>query len=266
MLPKSSAKKRSSGDKKKPRARTALGQGPGQGSGVGPGRPRTPARRPSSGQPAREAGSAPALAAFDGLSARRRDIYTEAARLFVTKGFAATSMADLADAVQITKAGLYHSITSKEDLLFTLISRAMDTFDRDVLHPVMQVSDPMERLRLALRLHIANVTCPDADGAHPMVRIAEQVSGLSPERQKHIAARKRIYLDLLTRTLGELAHQGRLASGLDTRICALSLIALILGINGWRRPGGRLTDEAISAQIQDMALRSVLRPSEFTSR
>lgn len=199
---------------------------------------------------------------LDSLTRKRREIYLEAARLFVAKGFAATSMSDLAEAVQLTKAGLYHSITSKEDLLFTLITNAMDDFDRQVLHPAMEVADPLSRLKITLRLHIANVTRLDDEGGNPMTRVADEVSGLSPARRRIIAKRKRRYVDFLSKTLDELVAEGRICEGLDSRVAALSLIMMILGINVWRRPGGPLTKEEIADQVHAMALRSVLKPSQ----
>lgn len=53
---------------------------------------------------------------------RREQIYVHAAQLFSTRGFAATSMANIAGAIGITKAGLYHFVASKEELLFRLMS------------------------------------------------------------------------------------------------------------------------------------------------
>lgn len=215
---------------------------------------------------AKKSRSKQATPTLDSLTRKRREIYLQAARLFVTKGFAATSMSDLAEAVQLTKAGLYHSITSKEDLLFTLITNAMDDFDRQVLHPAMEVSDPLSRLKIALRLHIANVTRVDEEGGNPMTSVADQVSGLSPERRRIIAKRKRRYVDFLSNTLDELAAQGRVCDGLDSRVAALSLTMMILGINAWRRPGGRLTKEEVGDRVHAMALQSVLKPSQYADR
>jgi TetR/AcrR family transcriptional regulator, cholesterol catabolism regulator len=192
------------------------------------------------------------------MTKKRREIYLQAARMFVANGFAATSMSDLAEAVNLTKAGLYHSISSKEDLLFTLISNAMDDFDEQVLEPAIEVADAFERLKVSLKLHIANITRLDEHDGNPMTRIADQVSGLSPERQDIVAQRKRRYLDMLSATLDEMAEKGQLRQGLDTRVAALSITMMIIGINSWRRPAGRLSKQEISDQVMTMALHSVV--------
>ena len=55
----------------------------------------------------------------DGLltfSPRKRQILEEAAKLIVKKGYAATSMNDIADQLGIRKASLYHHCKNKDDL------------------------------------------------------------------------------------------------------------------------------------------------------
>ena len=44
---------------------------------------------------------------------RQTQILETAARLFCEKGFDMASMGDIADAMRLTKAGLYHHIRSK---------------------------------------------------------------------------------------------------------------------------------------------------------
>ena len=68
-------------------------------------------------------------------SARAREIYVQASRLFVEKGYEGASMSDIAEAVKITKAGLYHFVKSKEDLLFTIVSFGMDELFDEVVNP-----------------------------------------------------------------------------------------------------------------------------------
>ena len=197
-----------------------------------------------------------------GPSRRQRQIYIEAARLFVEKGFGSTSMSDLAEAVQLTKAGLYHSISSKEDLLFTIIQYGMDAFDEQVLNPAIEIADPFSRLKVALRLHVLNVTRvqdPSGDAGNPLTLVVDQVHALSPDRRRIIAERKYRYVAFMRDTLNELRAQERLADGVDTTVAALTLSAMVLGIAKWRRPDGRLSVSEISEQIVAMAVSSVMR-------
>ncbi len=53
---------------------------------------------------------------------RTGQIYEAAASLFCEQGFGQSSMSDVAAAVDMTKAGVYHHISSKDDLLFGIMS------------------------------------------------------------------------------------------------------------------------------------------------
>ena len=74
--------------------------------------------------------------------ASNEQVFRAAARLMVQKGYGATSISDIAQAVGMTKAGLYHHITGKQDLLFQILIHAMDGMERDVIEPVKQVQGP----------------------------------------------------------------------------------------------------------------------------
>ena len=55
----------------------------------------------------------------------REDILEAAAQVFRQKGFHGASMNDIADAVDLKKASLYHHVTSKQEILFELLDRAL---------------------------------------------------------------------------------------------------------------------------------------------
>src|SRR5207247_2375299 len=58
----------------------------------------------------------------------------------------------------LTKAGLYHHIRSKEDLLYEIMSYGMDLFEQKVLNRVVTIDDPLDRIRATLRGHVLLVT------------------------------------------------------------------------------------------------------------
>src|SRR6202040_2688330 len=64
---------------------------------------------------------------------RAGHIYRVAAEIMCQKGFEATSMNDIADVVGLTKAGIYHYIRGKEDLLFQIMGFGMDMVYEDVI-------------------------------------------------------------------------------------------------------------------------------------
>jgi len=56
----------------------------------------------------------------------REDILDAAAQVFRQKGFHGASMADIAGAVKLQKASLYHHVSSKQEILLALLNRALE--------------------------------------------------------------------------------------------------------------------------------------------
>src|SRR5438552_8898301 len=84
----------------------------------------------------------------------RQEILRTAARLFQQQGYDATSMNDISAALKLSKGGLYHHFRSKNEILFHIMNHAMDLTEERVLAPVRKLSDPEQRLRALIRLHI----------------------------------------------------------------------------------------------------------------
>ena len=55
---------------------------------------------------------------------RLAEIYRAAAQIILRKGYDATSVNDIANALGMTKAGLYHYINGKKELLFDIMNSA----------------------------------------------------------------------------------------------------------------------------------------------
>ena len=64
---------------------------------------------------------------------RLREICRVAARVFYAKSYDGASMQDIAEAVGLTKAGLYHHVGSKDRLLFEIQNYGIDILDETVL-------------------------------------------------------------------------------------------------------------------------------------
>ena len=190
---------------------------------------------------------------------RRTQIYLAASKLFVEKGFDGTSMSDIAAAVKITKAGLYHFVESKEDLLNVIVSFGMDELHRDVIVPAREVDDPLDRLKLIIGNHLENVGRVSTDAGNPMTIISDETSGLSEANRLVIERRKREYFDFVRATLDALKADGRLATGINTTVATFSLLGMILWMARWRRPDGPLGLEEIISQITAMALGGLIR-------
>jgi AcrR family transcriptional regulator len=196
---------------------------------------------------------------------RREDradhIYRVAAEVMCQKGYEGTSMNDIADAVGLTKAGLYHYIRGKEDLLFQIMSYGMDMVDQDAIAPAKQTEDALERLRTIVSRHSKRVL--EVGGAVSI--LLDEMYALTPAHRRVIKARKRAYFDLVRETLEQLAAEGKLRDVSPT-VATFSLFGMVSWVSRWYRRDGKLTSEQVLTDFLEIALNSVLKDAATFSR
>ncbi len=186
---------------------------------------------------------------------RQAQIYETAARIFCEKGFDKASMGDISSALGLTKAGVYHHIRSKEDLLYEIMSYGMGLFEEKVLKRVMTIEDPLERLRATVRGHVLLVT---RDRPKEVTVILHESNALKGRARERINARKRRYVRFLKKTFREVAAKSA-ARRIDPAIAAFATLGMINWIYQWYRPAGRLSDEQLADGLTDLVLHGVLR-------
>ena len=185
---------------------------------------------------------------------RADQIYRVAAEIMCQKGYEATSMNDIADAVGLTKAGIYHYIRGKEHLLFEIMTYAMDMVDQDVMLPAREVADAEERLRTIVWRHSKRIL--EVGGA--VTILLDETSALTPAHRRIIRARKRGYLDLVRQTLEQLAAEGKLRNVSPT-VATFSLFGIIMWISRWYHKGGKISPEQAAKDVLEIALNGVLK-------
>jgi TetR/AcrR family transcriptional regulator, cholesterol catabolism regulator len=192
---------------------------------------------------------------------RRIEICRTAAQIFRDRGYDATSVSDIARALGITKAGLYHYFESKEALLFEITSYGLDRVRDEVILPARAVRDPEARLRQMVTRHALIAT----QGRGAIAQIVDEVRALPPPARKRVEERMRAYVDLVRETLVELRSAGRLRD-VDPTVATFSVIGTILWLPRWFRQNGRLSQEQVANQIADVVLGGVLRSRPTVKR
>jgi TetR/AcrR family transcriptional regulator, cholesterol catabolism regulator len=83
------------------------------------------------------------------------EILTAAISLFSSKGYLQTSMADIANAVQLTKGGLYHYVDKKIHILLLLHNQMTDAFHTMFRDISIDSSDPKVKIAKCIKAHIS---------------------------------------------------------------------------------------------------------------
>src|SRR3954462_1921651 len=126
----------------------------------------------------------------EGSPFTRNRVFEVAAEVFHRKGYDNTSMSDVAEAAGLTKAGLYHHISSKESLLYTVLDYGLDLTESYVVAPLKLISDPVERLKTMIDLHLRLVL---EQRNLEVTGLLHECRTLSRFDKKRVNARKKAY-------------------------------------------------------------------------
>lgn len=181
------------------------------------------------------------------------EIFDAAASLFKRKGFHATSMQEIADAVGMRKGSLYYHISSKEELLFRISFEAIHAITEQLEEIVAAPLSPSEKLRVAIENHVETL-CDKLDLISVFLR---ESSTLTAEQQAQILAYRRRYEDLFKGILREGIEAGEFRT-VDISTVTNALLGMLNWMHQWYRPDGRLKPKAIAEIFADLALHGIL--------
>jgi len=184
----------------------------------------------------------------------REEILSAAAQIFSQKGFHATSMQDIAEAVNLQKASLYHHVSSKQEILVDVLDQALDLFIDNMQAVMSQCLPPDEMLRQAMHVYMVTIL-KQRDLAS--VLLLEHRS-LEPElHTRHIPRRDRF--ERLWRDLIQQGLEAGCYHEVEPAMTARAVLGVMNWVITWYNPQGQLTPEQISRQYADLFLNGLLR-------
>jgi TetR/AcrR family transcriptional regulator, cholesterol catabolism regulator len=189
---------------------------------------------------------------------RLREICRVAARVFYEKGYTGASMQEIAEAVGLTKAGLYHHIGSKDRLLFEIMNYGMDILKETVLDRVAEIQDPRRRLRETIAGHIDLIV--RARDLEITVILHENRSLQGVWREK-INARKRQYIIFLENLITEVQKNSSAAPVISPKVAAFALLGMINWLYQWYDIQGPIAERELAQAYTDFFLRGLLGAS-----
>jgi AcrR family transcriptional regulator len=161
---------------------------------------------------------------------RLPQVLDAAAGLFRSKGYASTSMRDIAAAVGMLPGSLYYHFPSKEELLVAVYRTGVERVASAVRAAVAEVDGPWERLEAGCRAHLAALL-GGSDFAQVVIRI---FPGDAPGVEDRLAELREGY----ERQFRELVEALPLAADADPRLVRLFLLGALNWAQFWYRPGG----------------------------
>jgi AcrR family transcriptional regulator len=148
--------------------------------------------------------------------------------LILKRGYDNTPMSVIAKTLGMTKAGIYHHIETKEDLLYAIHRRAIDQMLLPVIERADLVPEPEAKLRLFL-FEYAHLMTRD-----PAARVLiNEAHRLSPERFGEIRGVWRRGYHLVSDSIAALQETGRCRNDIDPGHAAFAALGMCSWILYW---------------------------------
>ena len=166
-------------------------------------------------------------------SLRIQKIIDTAVDLFHKKGYRATTLDDVAKELGVTKAALYHYVSSKENLLSIIYIQALENIFRNTDKISGMDLPPNEKLRLIIRNHVKDIIIQSLS----MLSVFFSEENQLPEKDfRKIQEEKKKYNRILEKIIEEGISQGLFRKA-DPRLQAYGILGMCNWVYKWYKPG-----------------------------
>ncbi len=180
---------------------------------------------------------------------KRESIVAAAVDIFYHKGYAKTTLEEVADAIRVTKPFIYSHFKSKHDLLAEICSRAL-IFSHEALNRATALKGtPTDKLEAIARDFMRSLLTHQA---HSVIYSREEKE-LEPEVSEAINEMRRDFDHRLAAVIAEGVAAGEFTVE-DVNVTALAIIGIVAWSQFWFRSDGRLTIDEMADRVAALVL------------
>jgi TetR/AcrR family transcriptional regulator, cholesterol catabolism regulator len=182
---------------------------------------------------------------------RRGELVRAAGRLFREKGYAATTIRDIAGAVNMRSGSPFYHFKTKHDILCAVVLEGIGTIHAAVAAVAARDLPPRERFEAMLAAHLEVLL--GAAGRDFAATLLHESRHLDPAEQAEVTRLKDAYEALWQQALKDLRKAGLLDD--DSAVTRLFLMGAMNWTTLWFRPEGRATPKSLARQLAALILR-----------
>src|SRR5437016_7618908 len=185
---------------------------------------------------------------------RPREAILEAAIvLFGKRGFAGTTMRDIAQEVGVLPGSLYAHIDSKETLLDEIVELGIDSF-LAIESSLPQAGSVVARLRAAIKAHVRIA----AEYPGRSLVVFHQWRFLTEPNLTRALNKRRRYQQIFVRLIDAGIADGSFEPGLDSKIAVFTILGALNWVPEWYSPTGHSNPSDIGDKLADNLIKGLL--------
>lgn len=185
------------------------------------------------------------------LVAQRHDqIFRAASRVFISRGYHAATVREIAQEAGLSLGGLYSYIRTKEDILYLVFDKLTTTLRENMRRAIEGLDDPVEQIEAALRADLKTTE----QFQDEILLMYQETKSLGRDSRHAVLNREAEYVkffeDILRAGYERGAFRGDPQLGAD----AIAYLCSILALRRWN-----LRARFSSAEVQEELVQFMLR-------
>ena len=183
------------------------------------------------------------------MTNRKREILAQSQSILKEKGYAATSVRDIAKVLEMEPASLYSHFKNKEDILKITCFEMADKFELAVKEVNDIYFNAAEKLRMAIKLHVEILT-QNLDSAIIFIRDWRNLTGDTLEQ---FVSKRNLYEEGFKEIVQTGIDEG-VFKETDKKFATLTILSSVNWIVEWYKPNGTLSAEQIADKLSNFIL------------
>ncbi len=173
-------------------------------------------------------------------SSKKEMILEKASGLFREKGFAATSMRDLAETVGVEAASLYNHIRSKAEILQIIISRTADECEKHLDALDKENLPSIQKLETLIRFHV-KMMLNQFEDYHVMTH---EWIHLDEANLVKFMTQRRNYVQKMESIIEEGIKKNEIKK-ISPYVAVLTILSAVRGLEFWHRSQKKISPEEL---------------------
>lgn len=191
------------------------------------------------------------------FKSNREKILRAAAVLFASKGFEGTSVRDIAEKSGISVPGMFYYFSSKEMILYEIMTSFMDEAYRKIMEIYDSDIDPIEKLSEVCKFYVEQY----AGHKHQLTILVSERKSLDPRHRQICIEKERDYVKALKSLFKDLADRN-LVKPINHSILAFIFFGMVHWTYRWYNPKAKkgIGPSQLGRIFSEVFLKGILVP------
>jgi AcrR family transcriptional regulator len=184
---------------------------------------------------------------------RAKEILEVAAKLFREKGFKATSIQDISDALGLEKGAIYYWVKNKDEILYMLIETEGQMFLNMIRKLMKENINPVEKLKRFIKNHIKIMT----ENLDKAAVFFSEYKSLPEKWKKKVMIFRDEYENFLRTIIREGQEKREIRKDLDSKLIGFAILGMINWVYIWFSKDGKYSAEEIADTFSEIILSGI---------